>query len=210
MMITLAILTVVIGVVSEAVIAMQQRNVAESGKVDLTQQSREFMDQIVNDIHQDGFPSIKLFDPSTLASGTNCKLDANVACGLISVSSNAIQFEGDVDGSGVSEVWIQEIGTTCPCTIQRGTVSKASFMATNAQPPFYTEVDNVLNTNIFSAYQADGLSVNISSPVTSGFSDITDIGITLYVQSVQRDPKTNLYPTVTMTAAAKITNINSL
>lgn len=210
MMITLAILTVVIAVVAEAVVTMETRNVTESGKVDLTQQSREFMDQIVNDIHQNGFPSIKMFDPSTLTSATNCTQDANVSCGLVSLSTSAIQFEGDVDGSGVSEVFIQEVGTTCPCKIQRGTVSKASYIASNAQPAYYTEVDNVMNTSVFAAYTSDGASVDLSTPMTTGFADVTDVGITLYVRSIQPDPKTNQYPTTTMVAAAKITNVNSL
>ena len=54
---------------------------------------------------------------------------AYVAAGLISFSSSAIQFEGDMDGSGVSEVYIQVVvpaSGTCPCTVQRGTVLKAS------------------------------------------------------------------------------------
>ena len=212
MAVALAVLTIIVAVVTEALMTMQARNVVESGKVDLTQQSREFMDQIVNDIHQTGFPSIKLFDPSTLASPTNCSLDANVACGLVSAGPNALQFEGDVDGSGVSEVFIQEVpsGGPCPCTIERGTVPKSTYIANpNAQPPYYTEVTNVMNTSIFTAYESDGSLVS-PWPISSVMQDIADIQITLYVKSTQADPKTNQYPTVTMVAAAKITNWNSL
>jgi hypothetical protein len=164
------------------------------------------MDQIVNDIRQSGFPSIKMFDPATLTSSTNCSLDANVACGLVSVSSTAIQFEGDVDGSGVSVVTIQEspAGGPCPCKIQRGTVLKS----VGGTPAYYTEVDNVMNTNVFTAAQFDGTAVTL--PITSGMSNIASVGITLYVKSVQPDPKTGQYPTVTMVASAKIANINSL
>lgn len=211
MMVVLVILTIILAVVTDALMTMQARNVVESSKVDLTQQSREFMDQIVNDIHQSGFPSIKLFDPSTLASSTNCSLDANVACGLVSVSSSALQFEGDVDGSGVGEVFIQEIpsGGPCPCTIERGTVPKSTYINNNnAQPPYYTEVVNVMNTSIFTAYESDGSLVTL--PISSGMQNIADIQMTLYVKSTQPDPKTNQYPTVTMVAAAKITNWNSL
>lgn len=210
MMMTLAILTIVLAVVTDALMTMQARNVVETGKVDLTQQSREFMDQIISDIHQSGFPSIKLFDPSTLAS-SNCSLDAGVACGLVSVTPNSLQFEGDVDGSGVSEVFIEEVPATgpCPCTIQRGTVPKSTFVLNpNATPPYYTEVVNVMNTSIFTAYESDGTPVTL--PVTSAMENIADIQMTLYVKSTQPDPKTNLYPTVTMVAAAKITNWNSL
>lgn len=211
MMVALLVLTIVIGVVTKAIETMQARNVVESSKVDLTQQTREFMDQIVSDIHQSGFPSIKLFDPSTLTSATNCSLDAGVACGLVKVTATSMQFEGDVDGSGVSEVYIQEVpaGGPCPCTIQRGTVPKSTYVANPAaQPPYYTEVDNVMNTAIFSAYYSDGTPVSL--PASSSMFNVANIGITLYVKSAQPDPKTNQYPTVTMVASAKITNWNSL
>lgn len=208
MMVALGILTLVIGVVAESVATMQTRNTAEESKLDLTQQTRQFMDQIIGDIHQSGFPSLKMFDPSTLTSGTDCSQDLHLACGLISVSSNALQFEGDVDGSGVSEVYIQEhpLGGPCPCTLQRGTVLKS----VGGTPPYYTEVDGVMNTSVFTAYQFDGTAVSL--PATHGtgnLSNIVAIGMTLYVRSSQPDPKTGQYPTVTMVASSKITNINS-
>ncbi len=67
LMVSVAILTVVIGVVVQGVNTMQIRNTVEVNRVDLTQESREFMDQITNDMHQCGFPRIGMFDPATLA-----------------------------------------------------------------------------------------------------------------------------------------------
>lgn len=217
MMAVLVILTIVFAVVAEALITMQGRNVTESSKVDLTQQSREFMDQIISDVHQAGYPPISAFaklDP-VMAPSADCTQDQYVSCGIRSMSQNSLQFEGDVDGSGVSEVFIQESPANgpCPCTIQRGTISKATFIANpSATPPYYTEVDNVLNTNIFVAFNSDGLQpfTLTTSAVTSGFNNVANIEITLYVQGRQLDPKTKQYPTVTMVSSAKITNINSL
>ena len=60
LIISVAILTVVVGVVVQGLTKLQQRNTMEAVKVDLTQESREFMDQIVSDIHQAGFPSLKM------------------------------------------------------------------------------------------------------------------------------------------------------
>jgi len=202
MMVTLIIITIVIAVVMQAVVTMEARNTVESGKVDLTQQSREFMDQIVSDIHQSGFPSIRTADPTTLGLGPGCASYSTIACGLISVAPSALQFEGDVDGSGVSEVYIQEVpaGGPCPCTIQRGTLPKSQYIANPAaQPPYYTEVTNVMNTAIFTAYDSSGTA----NPVSG---NIAAIQITLYVRALQPDPKTNQYPTVTMVSGAKITN----
>jgi len=213
MMASLIILSVVIGVVIDGVTTMQRRNAVEVNKVDLTQQAREFMDQIVNDIHQAGYPSLKMFDPATLTSPqspTDCTRDPNLACGFISVSSTAIQFEGDVDGTGVSEVFIQLSTGACPCTLRRGTISKASYMLGNT-PAFYTQVDNVMNTSVFTAYQYDGSGATLpASAGTSTLAPIAAIGITLYVQSTQPDLQTGQYPKVTMVASAKISNVQSL
>src|ERR1700722_19054748 len=88
LMISLAILTVVIGVVRDGVKTMQERNAVEVNKVDLTQSAREFMDQIVNDIHQAGYPGMNMFDPTTVNTSACATVpqDQNVACGLISLS----------------------------------------------------------------------------------------------------------------------------
>lgn len=213
MVVTLAILTIVIAVVTDAIMMMQSRSTTETGKVDLTQQSREFMDQIVSDIHQNGFPPIKAFDPSdtVMVPSADCRQDQYVACGLLSLSANSMQFEGDVDGTGVSEVFIQESAGPCPCTIQRGTLPKATYIANPAAtPPYYTEVDNVMNTVIFDPTGSDGQDLSGLLPMSSAFGNVADIQITLYVRSLQPDAKTKQYATVTLVASAKITNVNSL
>lgn len=211
---SLVILSIVMGVIVEGITTMEARNKVETSKLDLTQETREFMDQIVNDIHQAGFPGMNMFDPTKLVLNAttgkpDCTLNNNLSCGLISVSTTAIQFEGDVDGSGVSEVYIQlnQPAGGCPCTIQRGTVLKS----VGGTPPFYTQVDNVMNTAVFTAYAGDGSQVTL--PANSGtgtLNTITAIGITLYVQSPQADPKTGQFPTVTMVSTARISNIQSL
>lgn len=203
MMIVLVVLSIVSGVIVQGISEMQARNVVETTKVDLTQESRQFMDQVVNDIHQAGFPSIRMFDPASLTSSTLCASDNNVACGLKSVSSTALQFEGDVDGSGVSEVYVQ-LNTPaggCPCTMQRGTVAKS----VGGTPPFYTEVTNVMNTTVFTAYFFDGSTVTLPASATD-LPNIKSISMTLYVKSTQEDPKTLTYPTITMASSAKINN----
>lgn len=203
MMVVIAILSIVAGVIVQGITDTQARNVVETTKTDLTQESRQFMDQIVSDVHQAGFPSIRMFDPAGLVSSTNCASDNNVACGLISVSSTALQFEGDVDGSGVSEVYVQlnQPAGGCPCTVQRGTVLKS----VGGTPPYYTEVTNVMNTAVFSAYFYDGSTVTLPASATD-LPNIKSITMTLYVRSTQEDPKTLQYPTITMATSAKINN----
>jgi prepilin-type N-terminal cleavage/methylation domain-containing protein len=220
LMVSLAILSIVMGVVVEGITTMQARNTVETSKLDLTQQTREFMDQIVNDLDQTGFPGLNMFDPATLTSAANCTLDNNLACGFISVSSTAIQFEGDIDGTGVSEEWIQLVQangptapacTTPPCVIQRGTISKAAWAnGAGTAPVYYTEVNGVTNTTVFTAYLSDGTQVALPANHALGnLGNIAAIGITLFVKSAQADPQTGLYPTVTMVSTAKVTNIQS-
>jgi prepilin-type N-terminal cleavage/methylation domain-containing protein len=209
LMVSMAILTVVVGVVVEGLTKLMQRNKMETTKVDLTQESREFMDQIVNDIHQSGYPSAKLFDPATLLPASNplnCNLYVQVACGLVNVTPSSLQFEGDVDGTGtVSEVFIQlnPLNGPCPCIIQRGAVSKALWQGGTA-PSYYTEVNNVNNTNIFQGYDNGGNNVLLAGAPSN---NLAAIEITLSVKT--KSPDANGYsPIVNMSTSAKIHNIN--
>ena len=210
LMISLAILTIVIGVVVQGINTMTARNTVETNKLDLTQQTREFMDQIVNDLDQAGFPGLNMFDPSALASPTDCTAHNQIACGFKYLSTSEVQFEGDVDGTGVSfvDIKLSPAGGPCPCTIQRGAVAKPS-----TTPLFYTQVSNVMNTSVFTAYDSTGASIDLTTPISGAGQfvgkNLSAIGITLYVKSSQTDPKTGQYPTVTMVSTARINNLNS-
>jgi len=199
LIVSVSILTAVIGVVTTGIMDIQKKSASDVNKVGLAQESRQFMDQILRDLRQSGFPSLAMFDP---ASGVTTSSN-NVAIGLISFSTSAIQFEGDIDGSGVSEVYIQVVVPTggCPCVVQRGTVLKS----VGGTPDYYTELDNVMSQNIFTAYKYDG-SAWVSG--TDDISLIKNIGITLYVQSPTPDvnQSTATYPTTTMVSEVRINN----
>jgi prepilin-type N-terminal cleavage/methylation domain-containing protein len=207
LLVSVAIFTTVVGVVVGGISTFQARNATEVNNVADTQEIRQFMDQVMNDLRQTNYPAIKMFDPTTLASSTNCTLDNNVSCGIISLTSTAIQFEGDVDGSGVSEVYIQLVQpgtttacTTPPCTLQRGTIAKPG-----TNPAYYTEVDNVMTANVFTAFDAGGNSIPLPASATD-LPNIKNIGVTLGVRASQPDLTTNVYPTITMVSEARINN----
>ena len=206
--VSIAILTTVVGVLTDGIMKIQKKSASDINKVGLAQESRQFMDQILRDLRQSGFPSLAMFDPSTLIANPTappayvCTNNNNTACGLISFSSSAIQFEGDIDGSGVSEVYIQVVVPAggCPCTVQRGTVLKS----VGGTPAYYTELDNVMSQNVFTAYKYDG-SAWVSG--TDSLSLIKNIGITLYVQSPTPDVNQSAtYPTTTMVSEVRINN----
>src|SRR5579859_1792775 len=92
-LVVLAIMGIVLGIAFNGLIQLQRRSVSDSSTVDKTQEGRQFMDQIINDIHQTGYPGSRIFDPAGAPSANN------IAIGLVSVTSNSIQFEADVDRS---------------------------------------------------------------------------------------------------------------
>jgi prepilin-type N-terminal cleavage/methylation domain-containing protein len=203
-----ALLVIVLGVATAGLISVQKRSNSDTSKVDMTQMSRQFMDQIINDLHQTGYPGTKIYDPASNPAVNN------IAAGLISIDANAVQFEADVDGSGnVSHVWLQLLwsdGTpvsngagTCPCTLQRGTLYKTQVGT--AAVPYYTEVTNVTNTNIFSAYFFDGSTVTLPAGAVD-LPNIKNIKITVNLQSTTPDMDGVTYPTITMASEAKINN----
>jgi prepilin-type N-terminal cleavage/methylation domain-containing protein len=210
LMVVLAILSVVLAVVMTGLTELQKKSSSESAKVDLTQQSRQFMDQIVKDLHHSGYPSERMFEPAVAAA--NPALYGN---GLFSISNGALQFEGDVDGTGtVSEVFVQltPVGGPCPCTLQRGAVSKQDWLA-GLGPAYYTEVDNVMTTNVFSAILNDGSAVALPCTKAGGCADgtpmenITAVGLTLNLRTATPDQVDRSYSTVTMSSEAKINNL---
>lgn len=209
LMLTVALLVIAMAIATDGLMKMQKRASADTGKVDMTQMSRQFVDQIVNDLHQTGYPGLKVYDPAlglTLAS-------PNVAAGLLTVDPNTVEFEADVDGSGqVSHVYLQLLwsngtpvsqgGGNCPCTLQRGTLYKSQVGT--AAIPYYTEVNNVTNTNIFSAYLFDGTSVALPASAAD-LPNIKSIKVTVNVQSSVQEMD-GTFPTITLASEAKINN----
>jgi len=231
MLVALAILTVVIGVAVEGLIQMQRRSFAESSKTDTVQESRDFVDQMVRDIHDVGYP------PGRVESGNpSCVGNASVACGMISFSSTQVIYEGDLDGSGtVYRVWLQlktPASGNCPCTLQRGVLTKTAVILNPAAQPFYfTEVDGVLNsgdgagghvygvslsgpgsystytnTDVFDAYDLNGGPIASCGPLAGPCSSIRSLQISANVASSYPDPKTNIFAVYSITSKARVNN----
>ncbi len=163
LLVVMAILLTVFSIVMSGITVLVSRNSAETAKLDINQEAREFMDQAVRDLHQAGWPNVKMYDPSVFAQPVI--KDMRVAVGLVKVSSNQIQFESDTDGGGrVQEVFIQLVasgpGGTGPCTLQRGSVSKVDGVDPLSQPvpTEFTELNNVINSN--GVYQISGITAS--------------------------------------------------
>jgi type II secretory pathway pseudopilin PulG len=181
LLVVAAVLLVVLGgVVSYITIALQ-RSKTEQTKVDLTQEGRAFVDEFERDIHQAGYPNCRMFN-----TGSNCSAhfnDHTMAAGLVSVSSTQIVFEGDVDGDGnVDSVWYRLVDSagnfpptgTCPCTIQRGQVTKVDGAPLSQVPLFSQELQEVVNSGVPAAGSVYGGGLPIAGNVLFGGGTITN------------------------------------
>jgi prepilin-type N-terminal cleavage/methylation domain-containing protein len=218
----IGILGVIVGIAMTASSQLIRTNANVSNNVDLVQQGRQFMDQISTDLHMAGYPNYKMFeqnlatnpnlhttDYSGTYSTTNTTTNSNAA-GMIAATSTSLQFEGDIDNSGsVSVEYIQLCTGTnpttctaptanaqCPCTMQRGTVSKSSGSTT---PAFYTELTGVMNSDVFTFYDYTGW------PTTS-MINTRAVRIKLNLQSYRKDIASGSYSTVTLDTEAKLSN----
>jgi hypothetical protein len=172
LLITVVLLMVVMGVVVRGMTDVQRRNFSETAKVDAVQDARDFVDQMVRDVHMVGYPPPEAMVTGNPVpnAGPNCtdfslngtgqpnplvRMSANVACGIVSFSPTQVIYEGDLDGSGnVQVVYLQLAlpagAANCPCLLQRGVVSKQQWAANPANFPaqirYFTTVNGVLNS----------------------------------------------------------------
>jgi prepilin-type N-terminal cleavage/methylation domain-containing protein len=228
MLVAVAIVAAVLGVVMNGIMQMQQRSKTESTKVDASQQTRDFIDQMVRDIHNVGYPP-----PLVVNGAPACSTSASIACGVISYTPTRIIYEGDLDGSGtVYQVTVQlqpGAGGTCPCALQRGVVRKSDLP--NA-PTYFAEVDGVLNSgnglggatypislpgpgsyssygtaDVFDAYDVSGGSVGTCTTIAA-CSSIHSVQITANIAPSYGDATTKIYQVFSITSKARMNNNN--
>ena len=197
MLIAMVVVLAVMAVVMQGITKMQRRSFVEGSKVDTVQETRDFIDQMVRDVHNVGYPAPKV-NPSFNVDCT--KLPAtdnqNVACGLTYFSPTQIKYEADLDGSGtLYQVWVQVVAGPsggCPCILQRGSATKAQVLGGNP-PVYFTEVNGVLNSGDGAGNATFAISLPGSGSYTSyGTADV----FTSY------DTNANLNPAGTLCASA--------
>ncbi len=178
MLLVVAILTIILAAIFQQIGTAQRQYRTEDQKLDLTQQSREFIDQFARDVHGVGYPTIAMYGNRFQTVGTlpdthpaNSNL---VAVGLWFISTTDVAFEGDLDGLGNVQViqyhyddgssWTGAGPNPCPC-IRRSSLPKiAANPWDQSVPIFYTEVQNlVAGQQIFSAYDVNGTAVALAA-----------------------------------------------
>ena len=139
LLVVVLVITVIMGSVLTSINLVQQTSTSQQVRLDLTQQAREFVDQLDRDLRNLGYPFLRnmpngVVDPNnTNAAPFNTytsAYDPYNAPGLIYVNNGALWFSGDIDGTenydasgnplGTAQVKIVRYdlvstGNNCPC-----------------------------------------------------------------------------------------------
>lgn len=238
MMIVIVIMFIVFAVVFRSADMFQQRGFAETEKVDSVQSARDFIDAVTRDIHDAGYPPATIAPQGALTP--TCVGNANLACGIVYYSPLRVQYEGDLDGTGtVYQVTLQLVpgaNNNCPCTLQRGVVTKAAALG-GAIPTYYTEVNGVLNSgnwagtatyaismpgvgnyatygpaDVFDGYYNDATQVTTSctsaAACVGSATPIRELRVTANVAPNFADPKLQIFPVFSVTSKARLSNLS--
>lgn len=204
LMLVLVIISLVVAAILTQAQQVQQRAVAEQGKVDNFQQARDFLDQIYRDARQMGYPNLRNFDTTVGVWQSTLANDSRLAVGLVKLSTTQLEFQGDVDGSGtVSVVSYMVNGSgTCATCLQRAQVAKVNGDALTGQTNFSTssysiEVQNVQNTStVFTAYDTSGNAITLPIDITNNAAMVPTVRTIQMQLSIANaaaiDPQTRL------------------
>jgi prepilin-type N-terminal cleavage/methylation domain-containing protein len=217
LMVVILLLTIISGAIFQQIATVQQRSAAEQSKLDILQQSREFVDQMSRDLHQAGYPSTRLFAPGLMNANS-----AGNAVGLVRAGIGDLWFEGDINNDGVVESvkYHYDSGTYCSCNcpcVRRSETTKVTGDPVTGQgtAPYQTEVQYVLNGTstsdpIFRAFRADGTQVDLTTPVD--FDNNPDIVASIKTIEVRMtvqgnvDLRTGQRPVSTLTTTVMLNN----
>jgi len=212
MLIVCLLLTVIMGSIFSQIRQSQQNSAAEQAKLDLFQESREFMDQMTRNLRAAGYPNTRNFTTDPVSPAEQSPQEA---IGLVKLDVGELWFESSVDGSG--NVWVidyklNQTGANCPC-LTRSQVLKVQGDPLTGQnsPTYQTEVQNVLNGTtsdpIFFAYYSDGTTVTVPIDITNNaLANVNTVEIRLKVQSPYPVPTTAQRPTITLLSTVRLNN----
>jgi len=214
-MIAIILLMAMMATVFQLINLAIARSGTEQAKLDMFQESREFMDQMSRDLHQAGYPNSHNVTP-TLITTSPVANDLHTAVGLVKVDSGDLWFEGDVDGTGVvySVRYHLDTSTTngCPC-LRRSQLPKQDGdpLTGQATPVYNVEVQGVQNTNIFSGFlhAATGTPVTLPVDINSDASTIANIDTVeavLTIKSTHLDAQTHKNPTTSLITTVRLNN----
>ncbi len=233
MLIACLLVTIIMGSIFAQIREGQLRSAAEQTKLDLFQESREFMDQLSRDLRAAGYPNPHNFTGNPVSPTYIEPYSPQEAVGLVKIDVGTLWFESSVDGcsstaSGstcnvsVIRYDLVTTGPGCPC-LKRSQTPKANSPpadpVSGQTETQQTEVQNVFNGTtgdpIFQAYYSDGTSVplpmDMNADCTGGqcLANVNTVAIALKVQSPYPDLQTGQKPTMTLMSTVRLNNCSS-
>jgi len=215
LMIVVVLLLTMMATVFQLINQAIARSGTEQSKLDMFQESREFMDQLSRDLHEAGYPSTQNLASSVLTVSPVIN-DHRNAVGIVKITSGDLWFEGNVDGTGVVYSVQYHLDTStangCPCLRRSQQVKIDGNPVTGQTPATYeVEVQGVQNTNIFSAFLHGATGTPVSLPVdfnTNGstIANIDTIETVLTIKSTHVDSQTLKNPTTALISTIRLNN----
>jgi prepilin-type N-terminal cleavage/methylation domain-containing protein len=213
-LVVLTVLSIISAAIFQQIATVQERAATEQVKVDNFDEARDFIDQFFRDINQIGYPNSRMVDTTSTSWSPSLRLqtttypwsntyifDNRLAVGLVKIDINEIRFEGDTNGDGNVESIIYKVNGsgTCTACLQRSQADKISADPLLGQTQNWgTEVNDVVNTTIFTYFKTDGtqvtgLPLDISTSAgAQTLASVKTIQISLILRNNNvMDPKTH-------------------
>lgn len=198
----------------------QQKYASETQLSGSFQETRLGLDQIVRDVNISGYPSSSMFSYTPASSsyalapfawdpGYLTNTDCQIGSTCSTPSDSDLIVETDF-GSGVSWIHYQLQGTT----LMRGVVAKTGgdpFTTSSGSGVMTPLVNNVVNSIaqpifVYSCYTPNGSQPCGSAGAYNAPRYISDVDITLIVQTPQRDMQTGALKLIELTGRGHRTN----
>lgn len=236
MMVVVLVLTIIMGAVFTSINVTQQTSTSQQIKLDLTQQAREFVDQVTTDLRTSGYPykrnmtlgTVNPNSPNAAPFNTFVSAyDPNNAPGLIYVDNSSLWFAGAVDGSNGAVVGTANVkivrydyvaaGTGCPC-LRRTEFSRAGGdPLTDAQnpgnAPAQLEIQGIQGGTtaanaIFTVYDATGTPITLPIDFDNNASTLASVNSLKVSLTVQSQIKdfTGGQPVTTVVSSMALMN----
>jgi type II secretory pathway pseudopilin PulG len=236
MMIVVLVITIIMGAVFKSINVTQQTSTQQQMRLDLTQQARNFVDQITTDLRNSGYPykrnmtlgTVNPTSPNAAPYNTyTSAYDPYNAPGLIYVANGSLWFAGAVDGSsgataGTAKVKIVRYdyvagGTGCPCVRRTEFDRNGGDPLTDAQnpgsAPAQLEIQGVQGGTttadpIFTVYDATGTAIALPIDFDNNAATLASINSLKVNLTVQSQNKdfTGGVPVTTVVSSMALMN----